>query len=58
MQNIGTILEKFLTYKQIYMLGVGITHQNYFLYTYKKNELCKTKRGVSILVRKPKIYKS
>ena len=32
-------------------------YKNYFLYAYK-NELCKTKRGVSTLVRKPKIYKS
>ena len=33
-------------------------YKNYFLYAYKKNELCKAKRGVSTLVRKPKIYKS
>ena len=32
-------------------------YKNYFLYAYK-NELRKTKRGVSTLVRKPKIYKS
>ena len=33
-------------------------YKNYFLYAYKKNELRKVKRGVSTLVRKPKIYKS
>ena len=33
-------------------------YKNYFLYAYKKNELRKSKRGVSSLVRKPKIYKS
>ena len=33
-------------------------YKNYFLYAYKKNELRKAKRGVSTLVRKPKIYKS
>lgn len=33
-------------------------YKNYFLYAYRKNELRKAKRGVSTLVRKPKIYKS
>ena len=33
-------------------------YKNYFLYAYKKNELCKAKRGVSTLVRRPKIYKN
>ena len=33
-------------------------YKKYFLYAYKKNELRKSKRGVSTLVRKPKIYKS
>ena len=33
-------------------------YKKYFLYSYKKNELRKSKRGVSTLVRKPKIYNS
>ena len=33
-------------------------YKNYFLYAYKKNELRKAKKGVSTLVRKPKIYKN
>lgn len=33
-------------------------YKNYFLYAYKKNELRKVKRGVSTLVKKPKIYKN
>ena len=33
-------------------------YKNYFLYAYKKDALRKTKRGVSTLVKKPKLYKS
>ena len=33
-------------------------YKNYFLYAYKKNEFRKVKRGISTLIRKPKIYKS
>lgn len=32
-------------------------YKNYFLYSYKKNELRKAKKSVSTLRRKPKIYK-
>ena len=33
-------------------------YKNYFFYAYKKNEFRKVKRGISTLIRKPKIYKS
>ena len=33
-------------------------YKNYFFYAYKKNELRKVKRGISTLIRKPKIYKN
>ena len=33
-------------------------YKNYFLYAYKKDALRKTKRSVSTLVKKPKLYKS